>query len=328
MKKLYFTFAIAIFSMLGTAQDLAPDSSWKVEGYGAINLNQVSFTNWAAGGDNSISFSLVGFLQAKYARNKHNWDNSANLQYGLIRTDEFGLRKNEDKIELESKYGYILNKKKTLLLSALGNFKSQFANGYNYPNDSLVVSKFAAPGYLTLGIGLDWKPKDYFSLFISPATGKITFIRDQTIANFWPDTTINRGAYGNEIDATTGIGEKQVFQFGAYFNAKFQKEVVKNVTILSKLELFQNYTGDTDESKMVDVNWETAFLFKINEWLAASLTLNLIYDKEISIPKDENDNGTIEAPAEFDDRVQFKEALGVGLTYKFNNKKRTGRETK
>lgn len=305
-------------------QDVTPDSSWTVKGYGALNLNQVSFTNWAAGGDNSISFSLVGLLQANYARNRHSWDNSANLQFGLIRTDEFGLRKNEDKLELESKYGYVLTKKKTLFLSALANFKSQFANGYNYPNDSLVVSKFAAPGYMTLALGIDWKPVDYFSLFFSPTTGKITFVKDEKIAGARaPGADV--GVYGNKIDTTTGIGEKAVYQFGGYLNAKFQKEVIKNVVLMSKLELFQNYTGENDNSKMVDANWETAFLFKINEWLAASLTLNLIYDKEILIPKDENDNGTIEVPSEIDDRVQFKEALSLGLTYKFNNNKRTGR---
>ncbi|MDZ4845001.1 MAG: DUF3078 domain-containing protein [Chitinophagales bacterium] len=323
------SFSTALFAQDPVAAD-ADTSKWKVEGFGATTINQVSFTNWAAGGDNSISFALKAFMTARYNSGRHHWDNGFNAEYGLLWTKAEGMRKNEDKIELETKYGYDINKKKTLLLSALGNFKSQFANGYNYPNDSIEISKFASPGYLTLALGIDWKPKDYFSVFVSPVTGKITFVTDQYLAN--------TGIYGNEagvaalengqpkIDTTTGRviftadGEKVLFQFGAYLNARFQKEVVKNITVVSKLELFANYMGDTPEEKMIDVNWETALLFNINEWFAASLTLNLIYDKQTRIAKDENEDGKIELN-EFDDRVQFKEALGLGLTYKFNNKK-------
>ncbi|HXH20088.1 MAG TPA: DUF3078 domain-containing protein [Chitinophagales bacterium] len=310
---------LLIISLDTSAQDAqnADTSKWKIDGYGSATFNQVSFTNWAAGGDNSISFALVGLLNTRYAINRHHWNNTVNLLFGLIRTDEFGLRKNEDKLEMESKYGFDFNKKRTLALSFLANFRSQFANGYNYPNDSVVISKLAAPGYLTLALGIDWKPLDYFSLFISPATGRILFIRDQNIANV--------GTYGNEagvpvLDSQGNIigynpeGEKNRFDFGALLSAKLNKEVVKNVTIISKLDLFSNYTGETSESRMADVNWETAFLFKVNEWLSASLTLSLIYDKEIMIPAKDD-------PADLDDRVQFKEALGIGLTCKFDNQK-------
>lgn len=323
LKTLSLTVLLAYCTALFAQDSVADTSKWKVEGFGAATLNQVSFTNWAAGGNNSVSFALKALLSAKYNNGRHHWDNGFQAEYGILWTKVDGMRKNEDKIELETKYGFDLNKKKTLLLSALANFKSQFANGYNYPNDSVVISKFAAPGYLTLALGLDWKPKDYFSLFFSPVTGKITFVRDQAIAN--------TGIYGNEpgvaiLDSTGQIigystpGEKVLYQFGAYLNARFQKEVVKNITIASKLELFANYLGDTPEERMIDVNWETAFLFKINEWFAASLTFNLIYDKQTQIWKDENDNGITEAN-EVGDRVQFKESLGLGLTYKFNNKK-------
>jgi len=319
LKTFWTTAIIVISAPFLSAQDIPRDSLWKVEGYGAVNLNQVSFTNWAAGGDNSVSFSLIGNLSAKYAKNRQSWDNSANLNYGLIYTKEFGMRKNEDKLELESKYGYALTENKKLALALLGNFKSQFASGYNYPNDSVVISKFAAPGYLTIALGIDWKPVDYFSLFVSPATGRILFVRDQDIAN--------SGQYGNDaavLDSVGNIitqGDKMRFDFGAYLSAKFQKEVVKNITIMSKFDLFANYTGDTKDSKVPDVNWETAFLFKVNDYLSASLNLLLLYDKEIMIAKDDNDNGSIEAN-EITDRVQFKEALGVGLTYKFTNKKK------
>jgi len=322
--KLFQTFVLILASLMtASAQDTAPDSSWTVDGYGSATLNQVSFTNWAQGGDNSVSFTLIGLMNAKYAKERHHWDNYASLLIGVIRTKEFGVRKNDDKLELETKYGYDLNNKKTVSLSLLSNFRSQFANGYNYPDDSTVISKFAAPGYLTLALGIDWKPVSYFSLFISPVTGRVLLVTDPDIAN--------TGIYGNDAAVYDSIGnivtegDKVRFDFGALVSAKLNKEVIKNVTVVSKFDLFSNYLGDTKESRMVDVNWETGVLFKVNDWLAASLSLTLLYDKEIKIAKDDNDNGTIEAD-EIKDRVQFKEALGVGLSYKFNNNKRTGRE--
>ena len=290
---LFFTISVSAF-----AQDPVADTSlWLIDGYGGLNLNQVSFTNWAQGGDNSISFSLIGLLQANYHRDRHRWDNLVSLQYGLLYTKEFGMRKNEDKLELQTKYGYDLTNKGKLFLAFLLNYKSQFAKGYNYPDDVTVISRFNSPGYLTLSLGLDYKPVEYFSLFVSPITGRILFVSDDDIAA--------AGTYGNDP------GENVRFEFGAYLAANFQKEIFKNVTLMSKLELFNDYIDETSR-KHIDVNWETALLLKVNEWLAVSLTGHLIYDHDILIP---DEDGVL------DDRVQFKQALSIGLTYKFNNKR-------
>ncbi|GIV32848.1 MAG: hypothetical protein KatS3mg031_0383 [Chitinophagales bacterium] len=292
---------------------------WHISGFGALQFNQVSFTNWAQGGDNSIAFSIVGLLKADYAQNRHSWNNRADALFGLIRTDEFGLRKNDDKLELESKYGYAVTKNEKLYTTALANFKSQFAPGYNYPNDSVKASEFAAPGYLALGLGIDYKPLSYFSLYISPITGRITFIRNQHIANL--------GTYGNDpgiaITDTAGniigynpLGKKTRYEFGAYLTVKFEKEVLKNFTLMTKLNLFYDYLNkDPQSRKYIDVDWETNMLFKINEWLSASLILHFIYDYDIKIPDPDD-------PTDLRDRAQFKEALGIGLTYKFSNDKR------
>ncbi len=330
-KSLLTAFLIPFFTFPLFSQDADTVKYWDVSGFGSTNFNQVSFTNWAAGGDNTISLSLVGLVQAKYDKNRHHMVHTGNFLYGFIRNNELGLRKNDDKIELESKYGYDLTDSKKLLLSFLANYRSQFAKGFNFPNDSIEVSRFAAPGYITLALGLDYKPAPYFSLFFSPATGKITLVRDQNIAN--------TGMYGNEggvplLDLAgnevlgadgrtvyTTLGKRARFEFGAFVSAQFNKEVVKNVTLMTRLDLFNNYTDkNKDNRKYIDVNWETNILFKINEWLSASLIMHLIYDKEIMIDKEVEVNGMKEI--ETKDRVQFKEVLGIGLTYKFDNQKK------
>lgn len=273
------------------------DTSWKSGGFIGINFSQVSLNNWAQGGQNSISISAAGNVFANYAKGKTQWDNSLTLAYALLKQGSDPLRKNDDQIDFTSKFGYRLGESKWFY-SALLNFKSQFANGYAYPNDSVAVSHFMAPGYVTLALGVNYKPVDYFEMFFSPATGKITFVNDEKLSD--------AGAYG--VDAatfdTSGTvmthGKKMRTEFGAYVNFKFKKEIFTNVTLASRLELFNNYTDkDKNNAKNIDVNWELGLLMKVNKFMTASVQTLLIYDANIVA------------------RTQFKEVIGVGLGYKF-----------
>jgi hypothetical protein len=304
-----------IFAVSVSAQDADAQADttkkWTYGGFATVNLNQSAFVNWAAGGENSFAVSFLGNLNWKYAHNKHTWTNNLDLAYGIQKIGEEGFRKNEDKIDFLSKYGYDLHKKK-VLASLLANFKSQFAKGFDYPNDSTetLVSRALAPGYLLISAGIDFKPVEYFSIYVSPATGKFTFVTEQSIAN--------AGTYGNEgavYDETTGElitpGKNFRAEFGAYVNILFQKEIFKNVTLMTKVDLFNNYTDPNKSNrKNIDVNWETVIDMKINKFLSASITTQLIYDDDIKI--DSDGDGTPNGP-----RTQFKEILGIGLSYKF-----------
>jgi hypothetical protein len=195
------------------------------------------------------------------------------------------------------------------------NFKSQFADGYNFPDDSNVVSRFASPAFITIAVGLDYKPNDYFSLFISPATGKLTIVSDQDIAD--------AGSFGVEGATYDTAGNKLTngenirYEFGAYLNAKFQKDVTKNVNILSKLALFNNYIDENiSNRKNIDVSWETMINIKAGKYLTTSIFVHLVYDNDIDIPTYETING-VETVVGEGPKLQLKEVLGLGLSYKF-----------
>jgi len=187
-----------------------------------------------------------------------------------------------------------------LSTTALLNFKSQFAQGFNYPNDSVAVSRFMAPGYLILSAGLDYKPWEFLSVFVSPATGKITFVRDQSLAD--------QGAFG------VRPGENSRSEFGAMLRLAFEKEVFENVGLSSKLELFNNLTDENRSNrKNTDVNWQTTINMKVNRFITASILLHMIYDHDIPIPVGETPQGdTVYGP-----RLQVQQMLGVGLSYSF-----------
>ncbi|HNP99858.1 MAG TPA: DUF3078 domain-containing protein, partial [Bacteroidia bacterium] len=269
------------------------DTSWKTGGFIGINFSQVSLNNWAQGGENSIAIGSNANVFANYAKGKTQWDNSLTLAYALLKTGKTPVRKSDDQIDLTSKFGYRIGDSKWFY-SALLNFKSQFADGYAYPNDSVVISHFLAPGYVIIALGVNYKPVEYFEMFFSPATGKVTLVNDQDLADL--------GAYGVDPAVydlngnVTSNGKTSRTEFGAYMNFKFKKDIFTNVTLASKLELFNNYTDkDKDNAKKIDVNWETGLLMKVNKFMTASILTQLIYDAN-----------TIE-------RTQFKEVIGVGV---------------
>ena len=245
-----------------------------------------------------------------YKKDSTTWENSADLAYGLVQQGKGYVRKTDDKIDLTSKYSRYAFKN-VWYYSALLGFKTQFAPGYTFQDDTArtLISDFMAPGYAILAIGLDYRPNKKFSLFIAPITGKITFVTNQTLAN--------AGAFGvdpAELDTAGNVitpGKNVRYEFGGYVRAQYQAEIMTNVTLKARLELFSNYL---DHPGNIDVNAETLLTMKVNKYINASLASQVIYDNDININVDKNHDGVYEAVGP---RLQFRQVLGVGFAVKF-----------
>ena len=176
-----------------------------------VNVGQTSLTNWAAGGDNTIS--LQGFIDANanWKKNEMFWNNRLQLDYGfLYASSKPILQKSTDRIYLESKWGYNVSKD-VLYLSANYDFKSQFTTGYTYKtpavpdedrfkdesgnirdlddlerkdqvdlwrNARVPKSNFLAPAYTNLALGIDYKPTKWLSVNFAPLTGGFVIVKD------------------------------------------------------------------------------------------------------------------------------------------------------
>lgn len=277
---------------------------WKKGGVFSVNLAQTSLTNWVSGGQNSLAINglFSGFVN--YKKGTSVWDNSLNLGYGLLKQgkDE-DFRKTDDKIDFLSKYGQ--KAFKNFYYAALFNFKTQMTPGYRYPDTDNKISDLFSPAYLLLAIGLDYKPSDYFSAFLAPFTAKFTFVSDQVLSD--------AGAFGVKP------GEKSKSEIGGYLRAiytkdDFESEFLKNISFTTKIDLFSNYS---DNPQNIDVSWETLIAMKVNQYISVNLNTHLLYDDNINVPFDKDDNGTIEAGEAVRSKVQFKEIFGVGFSYKF-----------
>ena len=155
---------------------------WRNGGLISLNLSQGNLTNWAAGGDD-FSLSLNSYLNlfSFYKKGKNSWDNTLDINFGYIKTTTLGSRKNDDRFDVLSKYGYAISSKWNA--SALFNFRTQMADGYTYSTNAKTFSSaFLSPAYILLSAGFDYKPGPNFSFFISPVTTRWVIIKDDTIA--------------------------------------------------------------------------------------------------------------------------------------------------
>ena len=149
MRKFTYLLLLTFYALSATSQNNAkPRVTWNKGGYASIALAQGGTRNWAPGGDR-FSLAVNGFLKLYANRNsgRWNWSNVAETNFGLINTSRAGIIKNDDKIDMGSRVSYAVGKNKLFRVGGLANFRTQFADGYNY--DSSVkkrISAFLAPG--------------------------------------------------------------------------------------------------------------------------------------------------------------------------------------
>lgn len=302
MKKAILILVALIGSLAnarGQSDSASADTAWKIGGNFGLQFNQAAYSNWQAGGVNSISGNGLVNLFALYDNGgQWTWDNDLTLGYGLNFQDSI-FNKTDDRIELESRVDRQFNKNWSM--SAFLNFRSQFAPGFSQPGetaDSLKISDWLAPAYILNGVGFTYKHKKVFSLFLSPLTGKYTIVNNDRLAA--------AGAFGVEP------GEKFRAELGGLLNAQFKKEIMKNVNLTSRLSLYSNYLVDPT---LIDVNASILVFFKVNEFITANISLNSIYDHDVKFDVDED--GVTDGP-----RLQFREIIGIGLTYQFGDEKK------
>lgn len=287
-------------------------TGWNTGGMISLNFSQTSLTNWAAGGQNSLAGNGLVSLFGNYRKKKMTWDNTLDLGYGLLRQGKEDVRKTDDKIDLLSKYGREASG--SWYFAGLLSFKTQMMPGYNYPNDSVVISRLFAPAYTLIAVGMDYKPSDNLNFFISPLTGKFTFVTDDSLAN--------AGAFGvtpaeyDNVGTLITAGKKSRAEIGGYLRFFYKKELIENVTLQSKLDMFSNYL---EEPQNIDINWEVLIAMKINKFITATIATHLIYDDDIMIDVDTNNDDVYDAKGP---RTQFKEVFAVGFSYKFNTNRK------
>ena len=291
---------------------IPPDPDWKLSAITNVLANQANFKNWQGGGVNSMSFSAYLDVSADYSKNKWSWDNDLKLGYGSQFQEVTEWRKTDDIVHYITKVGYALDTAKKWRATGAASFRSQLSDGFEYPTDSTFnkTSSWLAPGYVTVGLGIEYKPESYVSFLLTPLTSKITIVNDQNLAD--------KGTYGNEAAVyddsgnLVSSGKNVRTEFGASFGIQFKKEVLKNITYKSTLGLFSNYQENPEN---VDVIFNNMLVFKVNKLINFTFVWDMIYDDDIKITE-LNSDGSVNGVGP---RLQVKQLFGFGLSYTVRN---------
>ena len=267
---------------------------WTLYGTGTVGFTQTALSNWAKGGESSMSLLLIGKYVANYSKKNVKWENSAEFRLGIFSSKTRGLEKNDDKMEFQSRVGFSAFKK--WYYSAESNFRTQMARGYTYPDKVNPISAFMAPGYLTISIGMDYKPNKNFSLFLSPITSKSTFVRDTAL--------INPLNFGLEP------GKKRLWEPGLIVKTSWHYPIIENITYDTKAEIFNNYNYTLQK---FNIDWEQTLVLQVTQYISTRIMTQLIYDYNVKFPITD-DSGTVIAQKA---KWQFKELIAVGFNYKF-----------
>lgn len=371
MKKTIIILSAVLLSLTASAQDAqqaaaqaaamvnaAPAAEVKVEkpNYWTsslktqINVGQTSLTNWAAGGDNTVSLAAFIDGNANWKKNDMFWNNRLQLDYGfLYASSKPIIQKNTDRIYLESKWGYKAPSTKYLYFSANYDFKSQFTTGYDYKtpsvegledmshkdkvkhwNDARVLkSGFLAPAYTNLALGIDYTPAKWLSINFAPLTGGFVIVRDAALRKSYSmnakksttadmitaaEDALNSAVTDAEKEeATVALGNlyrSANFEFGAQLKMDAKVNINDNFSYSTQVVLFTNYL---DIHRCPRINWDNRIDWKLAKYFSFTITTNLIYDDKIMIADKNGENPKA--------RVQFKESLAFGFTYTIASKK-------
>lgn len=242
-------------------------SPWTAKGNASLLINQSTFNNWVAGGENNISGNVGINYDVNYKKNDWSWDNKFIASYGLVKTKTSAFaKKTDDRLEINSILGKQMSK--YWYYSAFLNFRTQFTKGYKYErdeNDAEIrneYTNFFSPAYLLIGPGVMYKRDENLKVNLSPATSKFTFVdKGFTL----PD------------EAYFGVkeGESMRYELGFNASAYYKVDVIANVTFENILNLYSNYLEDAQN---VDIDYQLNVVMRINRYLTTNLMFQTIYD--------------------------------------------------
>ena len=244
-----------------------------------IDVSQISFTNWAKGGDNTIIYNTGLTAGLKKDTPKHSWFVHGDFSFGQTKQGNKGVRNTLDRIDLDA--SMTIKKKKLMNPFVLLTLDTQFARGYDYKKDPPVAkSDFRDPVYLiqSLGTGVQ---------FSSTVKTKLGFAMKETFTN----------QFRQYSDNPKTKNKKEWFKIEHGLNSRtdFSHKINHSMSVVSKLELFSNLKTFEE----IDVHWDSKFQAKLAKYISVNLSIYTLYDHDIS------------------SKTQIKQFLGVGFTYNF-----------
>ena len=193
LQRIHLTIFVQLFIttwILADTIEPKDTSYWNHKNQVSIFFNQSAFGDyWKGGGTNSIATGLEVKISKDYKKESHSWQSKLLFNYGIIKLGKNNFQKNNDRIQLDSKYSYHL--KKNFLISTLFSFNSRLHDTYQIMETGergKLIGNFLAPGYFNIGSGINYElDKKTLVVYYTPLNSKITtVINEQLKEQFIP----------------------------------------------------------------------------------------------------------------------------------------------
>ncbi len=244
-----------------------------------LAASQVSYSNWAAGGDAALSYAA--YINSSLVNNTklYNVTLRGKFAFGQTKIGGTRVRNSLDRIEVES--STTIKKKKYLNPFASVQLLTQFTRGYDYSkNPPVARSGFWDPAYITqsAGSGIRFNENVYIRMGLA---------LKETFTKLYP-------AYSDNPRTKDKV---EHFKLEKGLNSQTQFKFIPNKSLrfLSKIQLFYNLRRFKD----IDVRWESQVTSKLAKYFSVNLNVYMIYDNDVT------------------SKAQIKQTLSMGFTYNF-----------
>lgn len=275
---------------------------WKTGGNYNLNIQQVTLSNWAAGGASSFALNSGVSLYANYKKDSKVWDTQLTINLGFNRQSdrEFKARKTNDNFVFISNYGRQLSE--FMYLTTQIDARTQLLSGFKYsrPAGSDVdvrtkISDLLSPGYLQSSTGLNYRKtyenKGRISVILSPFTGRFTIVMNDSLSSVGAFGVIPGENVRAEAGMSTAMGIVDI-------------KLMENVSWTANLNLFSNYESFGN----LVVNLNSIIRLKVNKFISTRIETALIYDEQVFIRQPD---GTSKQAIQLQNMINF----GISLDF-------------
>lgn len=254
---------------------------WRFEGLLSLQASQTALSNWQAGGQNQIGVANQIDASLRYQAVRTRLSLRLSSQYGVLRVvPQKQFRKTQDLLLLIFKYERaILPESRFFYIAALDG-RTQWAPTYSYQGDEKVLparSAFLAPFYGQFSVGLQRRFGEGIALSFYPLSGRMTYVRLQYLAD--------AGAFGlkpalrDEQGTMLAPARLTYWEVGARFSSDIDLLVRKSLRLKHFLDVFGSYSSKTWGPVVLS---QLQLAYKVKDWLALSISQQLIYDPRIA----------------------------------------------
>jgi hypothetical protein len=264
---------------------------WEHKANSLLQFSQnMASDNWYQGGSSTMSVLGVLSGQLNYD-NKNNiqWENYGEWRMGINAvfndsTAKRAINTNDDVFKINSKLG--IKAGENLFYSGSVDVSTQFFHNYKAVSSDVMKASFLTPVRLNIGMGLDYKYKKLLSVMLAPVSYKYIYIDD--------NVNVSPNLFGIKT------GENHLSEIGSSLKAQLSYSPFRELQLDSKFSFYTNY-------EKVEIDWEIVGNFTINRYLSTRISLNPRYDNTVIFAAGEKA------------RIQFKELLSFGFSYKLLN---------